>query len=76
MDACTLMRAYPSLDHLMAETLIKAHQNGTLDEYMKQWPDHEHQPMKSQVVVGAVTVQENSPPQGVNHACLAEPSPS
>jgi hypothetical protein len=55
-----LVTVYPWLDHLMAETLLKAHENGTLKEYLKDWPDQVHVPMTSEVVVGAVTVEEKS----------------
>ena len=58
MDPQALTKAYPFLDYMMAETLIKAHENGTLAEYIKDWPDQTPQPMGSQVIPGAVTVNK------------------
>ena len=59
-----LLKTYPWMDHLMAETLVKAHENGTLATQAESWPEHVPQPMGSEVVVGAVAVEapvENSP---------------
>jgi hypothetical protein len=65
-----LVRIYPWLDHLMAETLIKAHENGTLPKYLEEWTDHKLQPTESHVIKGAIEVlpskilrKEKSPQQ-------------
>jgi hypothetical protein len=60
MDPHALIKVYPWLDHMMAETLCKAHEKGTLGVYLKDWPDQMLQPVGSQVIAGAVTVE---PPQ-------------
>ena len=57
MDPQTLIKVYPWLDHMMAETLIKAHDNGTLAKELEDWPDLEKKPVGSEVVVGSVTVE-------------------
>lgn len=61
-----LVRIYPWLDHLMAETLIKAHENGTLPKYLEEWTDHKSQHTESHVIQGAIEVlppKEKSPQQ-------------
>ena len=60
MDPQSLIKVYPWLDHMMAETLIKAHENGTLAKELEDWPDLEKKPVGSEVVVGAVTVEKNN----------------
>ena len=45
MDAQTLIKSYPWLDHMMAETLIKAHENGSLAKELENWPDIEPRPI-------------------------------
>ena len=57
MDPQSLIKVYPWLDHMMAETLIKAHDNGTLAKELEDWPDLEKKTVGSEVVVGAVTVE-------------------
>ena len=39
LSVATLLREYPMLDHTMAETLIRAHKRGVLEEMVKSWPD-------------------------------------
>ena len=60
MDPHSLIKVYPWLDYMMAETLIKAHENGTLAKELEDWPDLERKPVGSEVVVGAVPVEKNS----------------
>lgn len=54
-----LIRAYPWLDEMVAETLIWAYENGTLDEKLKNWTEQKRKPVDMQEIVGAVVV---SPP--------------
>ena len=61
-----LIAIYPWMDHLMAETLLKAHANGTLAKYLEDWPEPEKKPMETHVIAGAVTVE--APAQ----KCVAE----
>ena len=53
-----LLKTHPWMDHLMAETLVKHHENGTLASYLEDWPEQEPRPVGSEVVVGAVTVEQ------------------
>jgi ABC-type amino acid transport substrate-binding protein len=32
-----MLEQYPHLDHLMAETILQMHENGTLGKMMKEW---------------------------------------
>ena len=57
MDPQRLMQTYPWLDHLMAETLLKMHERGKLDDYLKDWPEPDRGPPASKVIVGAVRVE-------------------
>ena len=54
----TLLKTHHWMDHLMAETLVKHHENGTLSNYLGDWPEQEPRPVGSEVVVGAVTVEQ------------------
>ena len=66
MDAESLIRVYPWLDHLMAETLLKLSEQGKLEGHLKRWPEPLPGPT-SQVVAGAITVEpppEKSPMPG------------
>ena len=45
-----LIRIYPWMDHMLAETLIKAHENGTLAERVKSWPEVKWQPPQTTVI--------------------------
>ena len=60
MDVKTLMSVYPMLDEMMAETILHAHENGTLSKYLETWVEQEHRPMTSHVLEGSVRVD---PPQ-------------
>ena len=42
MDPEVLMARWPWMDYLMAETLIKAHERGTLQAMAESWPDGRH----------------------------------
>ena len=53
-----ILKTYPWMDHMMAETLVVHHEEGTLSQYVEDWPDQEARPVGSEVVVGAVTVEE------------------
>jgi hypothetical protein len=55
MDATHLMRVYPWLDHMMADTLIKMSQQGKLQSYVDAMPEHPRP--TSEVVVGAIEVE-------------------
>jgi hypothetical protein len=55
MDPNQLVRIYPWLDHMLAETIIKMHEQGTLRDYVDALPER-HEPT-SEVVVGAITVE-------------------
>ena len=52
-----LMTRYPHLDHMMAETLLWAHENGRLEQALENWTKEEPRPVSSSVVEGAVTVE-------------------
>ena len=47
MDPQRLMQTYPWLDHMMAETLLKIHERGKLDDYLKDWPEPDRGPPAS-----------------------------
>tara|TARA_B100000497_G_C7282093_1_gene195177 strand:- start:178 stop:378 length:201 start_codon:yes stop_codon:yes gene_type:complete len=66
MDAKFLMTEYPFLDHMMAETLLKCHENGTLSEHLKSIPEKVESPT-SHVITGAVVV---TPPEEKYDACV------
>jgi hypothetical protein len=58
MDPASLINAYPWMDQMIAETLIKSYENGTLMKHVSATV-----PSKapfSPVIVGAITV---SPPE-------------
>ena len=58
-----LIREYPWMDEMLAETLIKAHQNGTLAKHVASWPTPEWKPAQTKVI-DAITVvpsEEKSP---------------
>ena len=62
MDPQRLMQMHPWLDHLMAETLLKLHEQGKLRGYVDEWPEEEDRgPPTSKVIVGAVEVE--TPPE-------------
>ena len=51
-----LLREYPHLDRMMAETLVKAYENGTLEQYMDEHADDaapipQHQTLKGSIVI-------------------------
>ena len=50
-----LIREYPWMDEMLAETLIKAHQNGTLAGYVDKF-NQPKQAAHSEVIVGAIEV--------------------
>ena len=52
-----LMSAYPFLDHLMAETLVKAHETGTLNDYLADMPEPIPGPGESFVIKDAISVE-------------------
>ena len=58
MDPQSLIRAYPWLDHLMAETILKIHEQGKLHDYLQDWPAPAP---ASHVIKGAVKVE--TPPE-------------
>ena len=41
MEPQVLINKWPWMDWTMAETLIKAHEKGTLQEMAESWPDKE-----------------------------------
>ena len=51
-----LVDLYPQLDTLMAETLLKASQNGTLQKYVDDWPEPNKETKSNEVIVGAIEV--------------------
>ena len=53
-----LMKLYPHLDHMMAETILKSYENGTLAQYLEEWEDVEPKPATIEVVKGAVQVEQ------------------
>jgi hypothetical protein len=57
MDPQRLMRTYPWLDHLMAETLLKMHEQGKLHAYLDDWPEAGRGPPASHVIKGAIHVE-------------------
>ena len=74
MTPDTLMKAYPFLDHLMAETLLKAHEAGTLMTYVEDMPDPNPGPAQSTLVADAITVtveNKNASPMEQEAACEA-----
>ena len=61
-----LLREYPHLDRMMAETLVNAYEKGTLDKYMTDHADDaapipEHQTIKGSIVIS--DGQKNVDPQ-------------
>ena len=56
MDPNELVRIYPWLDHMLADTLIKMHEQGKLQSYMDSLPEEPPQPTSS-VLTGAITVE-------------------
>jgi hypothetical protein len=57
MDPKTLVTLYPWMDHLMAESLIKAHEAGTLQSLAETWDVSSEK--TSTVVPDAITVEKN-----------------
>jgi hypothetical protein len=55
-----IVNAYPWCDHLMAETLLIMSAKGTLESFFNTMTK-EATPPTSGVLVGAITVEENSP---------------
>ena len=55
MDAVSLVKIYPWLDTLMAETLIKSHENGTLAKHLESLPEERPQSTSS-IITGAIIV--------------------
>ena len=51
-----LIRIYPWLDHMLAETLIKHHENGTLVKHMESWPEPKWEPMQTKILEKGITV--------------------
>ena len=71
MDPATLMRMYPHLDWLMAETICKLHAAGTLQAMCDEWKDVERQHAPPATVVeGAVSVE--TPTGGEEKNALVE----
>ena len=56
MDAVSLVKIYPWLDTLMAETLIKSHENGTLAKHLESLPETERPQSTSSIISGAVVI--------------------
>ena len=56
MDTNELVRIYPWLDHMMAETLIKMSEQGKLRGFIDSLPEQPVQPTSS-VLTGAITVE-------------------
>jgi hypothetical protein len=52
-----LMTRYPHLDHMMAETLLWAHENGRLEHALESWSKEPPRPIISSVVKNAITVE-------------------
>jgi hypothetical protein len=59
MDPRNLLIQYPWMDHLMAESLIKAHEAGTLQALAETWDVSSEK--TSTVVPDAITVEKNDP---------------
>ena len=55
MSPDDLIRIYPWLDHMLAETLLKAHEKGTLAGYVDKF-NQPKQAAHSEVIVGAIEV--------------------
>ena len=70
MDAKQLTIIYPQLDLMMAETLIAAHEAGTLQGYLNDWEDPSPpRPATSKVLSGAVVFKSapSSIDEGLSH---------
>ena len=76
MTPDTLMKAYPFLDHLMAETLLKAHEAGTLMTYVEDMPDPNPGPAESTLVADAITVENKNPSPMEEEAVCEASSPN
>ena len=74
----SLMKAYPHfLDHLMAETILKAHEAGTLMDYVKDIPERTPGPPQTTVLPNAITVENfNVDVSEQPHSPCEEKSPS
>ena len=57
MDVQTLVKQYPFLDEMMAETILKAHEGGYLDAVLARSSTEPKKP-ESLILQGAVTVEE------------------
>lgn len=58
-QADEICRMFPACDHLMAETVLKMHHAGKLQEYIEQMKTEEDKPAtSSNTVVGAITVED------------------
>ena len=53
-----LISAYPWMDYTIAETLIRAHENGTLATALEDWEPNKHQPVTHSILKGSVVVIE------------------
>ena len=53
----TLMKMYSFLDEMMAETLIRAYEDGYLETYLKREEVKKEKEEESHVIKGAVTVE-------------------
>ena len=58
MDAQTLVKQYPFLDEMMAETIISAYEGGYLDAVLAKSSTEPTRQPESLVLQGAVTVEE------------------
>ena len=61
LSADALVKCFPTLDYMMAETLIKAHAAGKLAEYNESLEKPAPQP--ESCVLQTVTVENFSPPE-------------
>ena len=52
------------MDEMMIETLVKAHENGTLAEYLRNWEDGKK--TTENILYHTVTVEENILPKENN----------
>ena len=58
MDAQSLMKTYPFLDELMAETLIRAYEEGYLTKYLKDLPETKKETEEeTRIIKGAIVVE-------------------
>jgi hypothetical protein len=56
----TLLREYPALDHIMAQSLISAYEAGTLDKLLEECKDNEISPLKDVTIPDAICVGEKN----------------